>query len=310
MQRQQHDVYDSLDMAVFVGSTCATIGGAWTLVQSEEWFLSVSSLGLAIGFCVVSVTVARSPPSPGVRPTPWFSVFHIVFWIIQSLYALTSGTAQHAVNAHARLVPPMRHAMVWVVMGAVGGFYPGSVGAKLALFLGSAVFITARNLVLAYRWEQSQVDDQQKSAMRLLLDAQAAALVDGGPTRLSTELLLLGWTSFVGAALLGLSIGMLFRAGSSRRTAAAIAAAAEEAVAAAAAAADAQSEIAMLREHNMALETARRDALVAEKLRQRGRHQRQVQPCHTGVGGTLAYSAQLDACWEEASTGSQEGGAD
>ena len=297
MQRQQHDVYDALDMAVFVASTCIAICGAWALVQKEEWFLSISSFGLALGFCVVSLTVARSPPSSGARPTPWFSVFHIIFWMFQFFYALFSGTAQHAVNAHARLIPPMRHAMVWVVMGAVGGFYPGSAFAKLVLFLGSAFFITGRNLVLAYRWEQSQVDDRQKSVMRLLLDAQTVALVDGTPTRLSTELLLLGWASFVGAALLGLSIGMLFRAGSRRRSAAAIAAAS----ASAAVAAHAQSEVAMLRKHTMALEAARRDALVAAE---RLRHRRQ-QRRHTD-GGSLA-SAKLDVCFEaqESSAASQ-----
>ena len=304
MQRHQHDVYDEADMAIFVVSTAFAICGVWTLVQKDEWFLSISSFGLALGFCMVSVTVARSPPVPGVRPVPWFSVFHIVFWIVQFVYALSSGTAQHAVNAHARLIPPMRHAMVWVMLGAVGGFYPGSAGAKLTLFLGSAFFITARNLVLAYRWEQSEVDGQQKSAVQLLLDAQTAALVDGIPSRLSTELLLLGWASFVGATLLGLSIGMLFRAGSSRRTAAAIAvaeaAAAAAAIAAAevaaAATADAEREVSMLKQHTAALESARREALVADKLRHRGKH-RPGQSRHTSIRGTSSV-VKLNACLE------------
>lgn len=308
--RQQHDVddstvYDSTDIGIFIFSTLIAITGAWALVQKEEWFLSVSSFGLALGFCVVSISVARSP-SPTV--IPWFSVFHILFWIVQFFYALCAGTPRHAVNAHERVSDNFgrRHAVVWVVMGAVGGFYPGSAAAKLALFLGSAFFITARNLILAYRWELSQADfrPEQQSAMRLLLDARDAALVEGHPTRLSTELLLHGWASFVGAALLGLSIGMLFRARSRGTIAAAHAAANAELHDMASAH---QSEVAELRTHAVALETARREALV-EKLRHRGGQRRAGPGAGAGAPGrSSAASGALTACWEGASTASQEG---
>ena len=183
---------------VLVGCTCVAVGGAWRLVQEDEYFLSITALGLALGFMVVSVFVVRSRVAVKI---PWFSVFHITFWILQAAHALHSGSARHAINAHQRLIGH-RHPVVWVVMGSVGGFYPGTVRSKIVLFVGSAFFITMRNVMLALRWEESQADGR---AMMLLLSdlrdatlGYATSVGAAHSTRLSTELFVNGSYSFVG----------------------------------------------------------------------------------------------------------------
>ena len=57
---RQPDDFDSADLVVFVVSTCVALVGAWRLVQEDEFFLSITSGGLALGFMIVSINVARS----------------------------------------------------------------------------------------------------------------------------------------------------------------------------------------------------------------------------------------------------------
>ena len=97
--------------------------------------------------------------------------------------------------------------MVWVVMGFVGGFYQGRAKTKLLLFVGSTVFITVRNLILAKVWEQAQADGFVSMRQLLAATISHAASADERTARVSTELLVNGWFSFVCACLLGLAIG-------------------------------------------------------------------------------------------------------
>ena len=218
MRKRENDDFDAIDLAIFVACTGVALIGALTLVQKDEPFLYISSFGLALGFMVTSILVARSPPRAGSHAIPLFSVFHLAFWIVQFSYALHSGTAHHAANAHERVVPGLRHAVVWVVMGSVGGFYQGTARSKLALFVGSTLFVTGRNVVLALRWEQAQAQParwhgggtHEPSVSRLLSEVRAAAF-GYTPLRLPTELVLNGWYCFVGAMLLGLVVGMVSR---------------------------------------------------------------------------------------------------
>lgn len=210
--------FDGTDMAIFAASTGVALVGALRLVQSGESFLFISSLFLALGFLATSAFVARSPArricGVNMRDVPLFSCFHVAFWMCQSSYALNSGTAQHAINAHERVSDHMglRHAMVWIVMGAVGGVYQGSAKAKFLLFIGSAILVTARNVILALQWEASRRPDPPSALLlQLLTDVKDAALGDA-EGRLSTELVLNGWVCLVGSMLLGLGLGMLIRA--------------------------------------------------------------------------------------------------
>ena len=223
LARQQDERFDTTDLAIFASSTGIALVGALRLVQEDEPFLYMTSMSLALGFLVTSITVARSQRATSI---PWFSVFHIAFWIVQFAYALHSGTAQHAINAHQRVSDHLgwRHAVVWVVMGSVGGFYPGTVKSKLILFVGSTFFVTARNVVLAMRWEQSRplergwsrsLATERSPDVATLLGEVLETASGGGraaPPRLSTELILNGWHCFTGAMLLGLGLGMLTRA--------------------------------------------------------------------------------------------------
>ena len=213
--RQPHD-FDHTDMAIFAASTGVALIGSLRLVQGDELFLRISSLVLALGFLATSAIVARSPTRSGL---PLFSIFHVAFWAAQASYALHSGTAQHAINAHQRVsnLQGPRHAVVWVVMGAVGGFYQGTPRAKLLLFVCSMVLVTTRNVVLALRWEAStRQPPVRPSVAQLLRDVKDAALGDTRG-RLSSELVLNGSVCLVCSMLLGLGLGMLIRARSQQR---------------------------------------------------------------------------------------------
>ena len=89
----------------------------------------------------------------------YLSQMHLVFWVIQLIFALLYGTAQHAIHIHER---QHRHAEmfigIWVILGFTSGFTPGSGPAKLMEFAIASVAIQMRQLTLALTWEQSQAD--------------------------------------------------------------------------------------------------------------------------------------------------------
>ena len=200
--------------------------------------------------------------------------------------------------------------MVWVVMGFVGGFYQGRAKTKLLLFVGSTVFITVRNLILAKVWEQAQADGFVSMRQLLAATISHAASADERTARVSTELLVNGWFSFVCACLLGLAIGMLARARSQNtveatqaellrmveldeRTVAEARAKVEEL-------AQLQKHAQELDMHAQALEAARREALVSQ-VRQRGTSKRSSSSARTnasGRGHLNAFQEEMDVDME------------
>ena len=173
----------------------------------------------------LSLAAQRLPAS--IASIPWLSVSHFLFWTMLTLYEFGHFYANpHYLDERVIMVHKRNYtnsyifSCTWVVMGFFAGFYPAPATVKLQLFAAACLSISSRLVMLAKAWEQLQPDEHtivdhaghERSLVKLLVDNVIKGGPTDGPSRLSVELLLGGFSCLIGAAFLGLSLGIFMRA--------------------------------------------------------------------------------------------------
>ena len=234
-------------LAVFLG----TVINIWLTSIIQEPFMWCTTVGFLV--CVVSDTL-RGVLLRLVAGLPVSSVLHTLFWVLQLLYAYSCGTAQHAILAHARVHTRMEFiASAWVILGFVGGLFPGRAGHKGVLFVVASVAIVARKWLLVQAWQRARAE---QGPLHSATRGAATAWTAGD------ELMAGGVKCLIVAPLISLVLGTLARSRLDSIFASADAQLSTNARRHAA-------EVAELQSRAAELETARREALLREVERAR-----------------------------------------
>ena len=131
--------------------------GAMSL--EHETFFKTTTLIFAVGCFTLCIPGVRPASFGAIRGLPRISTMHALFWTIQLLYVLLFATEQHAIHTHWRLHWKVEYiASSWVVLGFIGGSYPGRALHKLVLWAIASASIIGRLIVLRQVWERVRVE--------------------------------------------------------------------------------------------------------------------------------------------------------